>query len=593
MLRGPPGSRFPWSGWKSRQKPVSAAEGLGSRGIDPGAMLFERTASLGKNAELSREVMTILLRSFVLLMMAALTSADAALPGLVAQPELAVAPASSGWSLRMSVPREVAVTQYNVEVAYLDPKDGNWKYPGLLTSAFPGGNEATLAITPEMLAQYSRTATRWQVRARHSQPPGSWGEWVEFDAQPGPPARIEVVAPSLEVWDWNAKTQKGTWAGETYLDQLGSSTLEFRWKPQKPEGEAAHWEFRTGPASGTFENAGKIDEGLLEMPKAADGWGAFTINLGDYKLKGPPDRYYVVVRHLKQQSRVAKISRTREERDVRQSLTGKLVAFSAAPELTTAIMGPDAKAPAFSKGARQQNHLEVRFRYDFDKAPGGSLYPALLDAGGKVSGRNYWESVPLQGSKGEVVARMTLTCPTANSPVLYVNQVKATITDAADKELLTKIVSLPRTYVFICKYSGHPGERYDMRFASIPDLTSGNVTLTWGEDPKDSRVRRYVNYTIWGDIPKGEKVHHRTQILGEGGVVLSEDGEWYEVSTVNNFAPVSADGGYKVSEAIICWKPALPQYLPKFRVTGIREMWRSAKVSVGATYPMNLQVTCK
>ena len=42
-----------------------------------------------------------------------------------------------------------------------------------------------------------------------------------------------------------------------------------------------------------------------------------------------------------------------EERDMRQSLTGKLSAISAAPELTTAIMGPDAKAPAFSKGARQ------------------------------------------------------------------------------------------------------------------------------------------------------------------------------------------------------------------------------------------------
>lgn len=537
--------------------------------------------------------MTSLLRSVALLLMAALTSADAALPGLVAQPELAVAPTSDGWNLRISVPREVAVSQYNVEVAYLDPKDGNWKYPGLLTSAFPGGNDVTLAITPEMLGQFSRTATRWQVRARHSQPPGSWGEWIEFDAQAGPPVRIVAVTPSLEVWDWNAKTQKGTWADETYRDQLGSSTLKFRWKPQTPEGEAAHWEFRTGPASGSFENAGKIDEGMLPMPKAADGWGGFAINLGDYKLKGPPDRYYVVVRHLKQQSRVVKISRTRDERDVRQALAGKLLAFSAAPEFTTAIAGPDAKAPAFSKTARQQNHLEVRFRYEFDKAPGGSLYPALLDAGGKVSGRNYWESVPIQGSKGEVVVRMTLTCPTANSPVLYVNQVKATVTDAADKELMTKIVPLPRTYVFICKYSGHPGERYDMRFASTPDLTSGNVTLTWGKDPKDSRVRQHVNYAIWGDILKGEKVHHRTQIIGEGGVVIEEDGEWYEVSTVNNFAPVSPQGGYKESAAIICWKPGLPKYLPKFHVTGIREMWRNSKVEVGATYPVSIFVTCK
>ena len=176
--------------------------------------------------------MIILRASVVLLVLAVLTSTDAALPGLVAQPELAVTAASGGWNLRISVPREVAVTQYNVEVAYLDPKDGNWKYPGLLTSAFPGGNEATLAITPEMLAQYSRTATRWQVRARHSQPPGSWGEWLEFAAQVGPPARIVAAVPSLDVWDWNAKTQTGDWAGETYLDQLGSSTLQFRWKPQ-------------------------------------------------------------------------------------------------------------------------------------------------------------------------------------------------------------------------------------------------------------------------------------------------------------------------------------------------------------------------
>ena len=537
--------------------------------------------------------MIILRASVVLLVLAVLTSTDAALPGLVAQPELAVTAASGGWNLRISVPREVAVTQYNVEVAYLDPKDGNWKYPGLLTSAFPGGNEATLAITPEMLAQYSRTATRWQVRARHSQPPGSWGEWLEFAAQVGPPARIVAAVPSLDVWDWNAKTQTGDWAGETYLDQLGSSTLQFRWKPQKPEGEAAHWEFRTGPASGSFENAGKIGEGMLQMPKSAEEWGNFAINLGDYKLKGPPDRYYVVVRHTKQQSRIVKISRTREGRDTRQSLTGKLSAISTAPEHTTAIMGPDAKAPAFSKSARQQNHLEVRFRYEFDRAPGGSLYPALLDAGGKVSGRNYWESVPLQGSKGEVVVLMTLTCPAANSPVLYVNQVKATITNAAGKELMTKIVPLPRTYVFICKYSGHSGERYDMRFASMPDLTSGNVTLTWGKDPKDSRVRRYVNYTIWGDIPKGEKVHHRRQIIGEGGIVIEEDGEWYEVSTVNNFAPVSPEGGYKETAAIICWKPGLPQHLPQFRVTGIRELWRNSKVEVGTTYPVNVFVTCK
>lgn len=537
--------------------------------------------------------MTILRSVFTLLLLAALTRTDAALPGLVAQPELAVTPASDGWNLTISVPREVAVTQYNVEVAYLDPKDGNWKYPGLLTSAFPGGSQATLAITPDMLAQFSRTATRWQVRARHSQPPGSWGEWIEFDAQPAPPPRIMVAAPSLDVWDWNATTQKGAWAGETHLDQLGTSTLKFRWKPQTPEGEAAHWELRTGPASGSFENAGKVDEGMLAMPESADGWGTFAINLGDYKLKGPPDRYHVVVRHMQQQSRIVKIARTREERETRQSLTGKLVALSAAPEFATAIAGPEATAAEFSKNARQQNHIEVRFRYEFDRAPGGSLYPALLDAGGKVSGRNFWESAPLVGSTGEVAVRMTLTCPTANSPVLYVNKVRATITDAAGKDLLTKIVPLPRTYDFICKYSGHPGERYDMRFVSMPDLSSGNVSLTWGKDPKDSRVRYPVGYTIWGDIPKGEKVLHRRQILGEGGVVLDEDGEWYEVSTVNNFAPVSLDGGYKVSATIICWKPALPQYLPKFRVTGIRETWRSSKVTVGATYPVNILVTCK
>lgn len=548
--------------------------------------------------------MIILRASIVSLVLAVFTPTDAALPELVAQPELAVAAASGGWNLRISVPREVAVTQYNVEVAYLDPKDGKWKYPGLLTSAFPGGNEATLAITPEMLAQYSRTATRWQVRARHSQPPGSWGEWIEFAAQAGPPARIVAAVPSLEVWDWNAKTQKGAWAGETYLDQLGSSTLKFRWKPQKPEGEAAHWEFRTGPAGGTFESAGKIDEGMLEMPKAADGWAVFAINLGDYKLKGPPDRYYMVVRHMKQQSRIAKISRMREGRDVRQSLTGKLVAISAAPELTTAIMGPDAKAPAFGKSARQQNHLEVRFRYEFDKAPGGSLYPALLDAGGKISGRNYWESVPLQGSKGDVNVRMTLTCPSANSPVLYVNQVTVSITDAADKKLLTKIVPLPRTYAFVCKHSPRPRGRYDVRFVSAPDPVAGNVTLTWVKYPKPSQVSNnvqvsnyvtdYFRYSLWSDRQKGDKAHHTQELIGEGGVTLNKVIGVYEGMKQGTFADPAAPGvGEVASAAIICWKPGSPKYVPKFRVTGIREAWGDANTAASVTYPVNVLVTCK
>lgn len=542
--------------------------------------------------------MSILRVFAVLLPLAVTITVSAAVPAPVAQPRLAIAPRQGGWDLSMSVPREVPVTEYNVEVGYRDPKDGSWKYPGLLTNSLRGGNEAKFTITPEMLGQFSTTATRWRVRARHAQPPGSWGEWMEFDASGTAVSRAATGGVSLDVWQWDATTQDGRWAGQANLQQAASSTIKLRWKPPTPEGEAAHWEFRAGPAKGTFETAGKIDEGMLTMPKPAGEWGNFTIDLGNYKLKGPPERYYVVVRHMQQQSRVVTISRESEARETAQSLKGTLDIVGVSPELTTAINGPDAKAPDFNKTARQQNHIDVRFRYAFDVAPGGNLYPALLDASGKITGRNFWEWAPLKGSKGEVEARMTLTCPVTNAPVMYVSKVHVTITDAAGTKVMKQILSLPRTYAFICVYSPEEGNRYDMRFVSVPDPVSGTITLKWGSDPKDSYVRQYVKYTFWGDILKGNEVYHRQQVIGEGGVVLREDGQWFKGTKPNNFAPVSVEGGYEGSVAILCRRPGSPGYVAKFRVTAIRVLWRQGSQTTGqimasASYPMNLQVICQ
>lgn len=78
----------------------------------------------------------------------------------------------------------------------------------------------------------------------------------------------------------------------------------------------------------------------------------------------------------------------------------------------TAIKGPDAEDADFVTSP-VQNYIDVVFEYRFSEAPGGRLYPALIDATGEASGRNLWEWAPLKGSKGRTTARMTVTCPDA------------------------------------------------------------------------------------------------------------------------------------------------------------------------------------
>ena len=111
------------------------------------------------------------------------TARAAANQVIVAQPKMTISTASPGssWVLGLSVPPEIAVSEYDVEVGFQDPESGNWKYPGLLAAGFRGPNQAAMTIARESLVRLSNSATLWRVRARHAVPPGPWSDWMVFD----------------------------------------------------------------------------------------------------------------------------------------------------------------------------------------------------------------------------------------------------------------------------------------------------------------------------------------------------------------------------------------------------------------------------
>lgn len=129
--------------------------------------------------------------------------ADATMARLtVAQPVLTVSalPQGGGWDLRLSVPASIPVTEYDVEISYRDPGDGNWRYPGTIVSGYKGGNGAIVPVTRSTLQKFSPQATEWRLRARHAQPPGPWSDWKEFNSGGaavgvGPPTPAATGAP--------------------------------------------------------------------------------------------------------------------------------------------------------------------------------------------------------------------------------------------------------------------------------------------------------------------------------------------------------------------------------------------------------------
>lgn len=170
------------------------------------------------------------------------------------------------------------------------------------------------------------------------------------------------------------------------------------------------------------------------------------------------------------------------------------------------------------------------------------------------------------------------------------------MTDDADNALKSEVIPLPREYVFVCSSSKHPGLRFDIRFASGPDQTSGDLVLVYQEGSKDFRVGTRIDFSVWGDVPYGQKVYHQHQVVGTDGAVIAEDGEWFQISKINDFAPASERGGYKTSVLVRCVKPGLPQYVHQYRIAAIRELLRkdnkdSGPIVASATYPTDILVT--
>ncbi|MHB8764936.1 MAG: DNA polymerase III subunit gamma/tau domain-containing protein [Deferrisomatales bacterium] len=88
----------------------------------------------------------------------------------------------------IEVPSGAEARRYSLEVAYWDSGRNAWVYLGLLGDEFAGGPRATRRVPAEELKRFSATANRWQLRARVTDPPWSWGPWRTFGLGAAPAA---------------------------------------------------------------------------------------------------------------------------------------------------------------------------------------------------------------------------------------------------------------------------------------------------------------------------------------------------------------------------------------------------------------------
>ena len=96
--------------------------------------------------------------------------------------------------IAVQVPPNVPAREYTLEAAYWDSGRNGWVYPGTLGDNFSGGSTATTRIAAAVRTRLNEKATRWQIHARVSQPPGGWGPWREFTWQAAP--AVDRTAPA-------------------------------------------------------------------------------------------------------------------------------------------------------------------------------------------------------------------------------------------------------------------------------------------------------------------------------------------------------------------------------------------------------------
>jgi hypothetical protein len=115
-------------------------------------------------------------------------------PPPVAPPTLAIASqrgtASTDVRVDLGLPEGVDTKGYAIEASYWDERAGAWRYPGELPYV-SGGRSTSTVVQRRQLEALSPSATRWQFRARMTDPPGPWSQWREFQIE-ARPARADA-----------------------------------------------------------------------------------------------------------------------------------------------------------------------------------------------------------------------------------------------------------------------------------------------------------------------------------------------------------------------------------------------------------------
>ncbi|MCK6372229.1 MAG: hypothetical protein L6Q83_13080 [Gammaproteobacteria bacterium] len=135
-------------------------------------------------------------------------------PMLRAQPK---EDGQGGYRVSPEVPAGRADVTYQVEGSYRKADGEEWIYPGMLAANVAAGTSG-IEIPAAMVRSIAPPDAQWRFRARVSDPPGPWSEWVEAGA-PAAPAEAQnrrvlrtpdaATTPSTEPVSGGPEAQRG------------------------------------------------------------------------------------------------------------------------------------------------------------------------------------------------------------------------------------------------------------------------------------------------------------------------------------------------------------------------------------------------
>lgn len=147
-----------------------------------------------------------------------------------------------GYRVQPEAPAARAGLTYQVEGSYRKSDGEDWIYPGMLAANVASGPSG-VEIPSTLLRSIAPPDAQWRFRARVSDPPGAWSEWVEASPQPAQTEAGAIATGPVEAELPVGAAEPAAGPRETLRQARPDYAISLDWQFEY-ENTAMAWRFR-------------------------------------------------------------------------------------------------------------------------------------------------------------------------------------------------------------------------------------------------------------------------------------------------------------------------------------------------------------